>query len=864
MNKITFNTQLIKLCIVLLLFVTNSNIYAQITDGGSPVKSFTISEMNKTRIPVIQVPAIDLEKVQAEDEIADAENMRAPRFGVLVPMQIGLADGIWSELPNGDRIWRVQIKADKAKAVNLYYDDFFMPNGAKMHVYSPDKVQVLGGFGAHNNKTHNMFVTSLIYGDELIVEYFEPFMVRNQGRISISDVNHAYRMIDNPYDYESRGFGDSDAACQVNVNCSPEGDGKEGPRDASARILVRVGGGAGWCSGTVMNNVRQDCAPYFLTALHCADDGGDVAAQTDFNQWVFYFNYQAFGCSNPAFESSIPLNTITGADIRAHNGDPTISTGSDLLLVEFQNAIPDDYNVFYAGWDRGTAATTGGFGIHHPAGDIKKISLFTQTTATGGWNQAGVTHHVLSWIPTANGNGDTEGGSSGSGLFNNAGQLIGNLSGGVNIDCQVNFEDNRNLYGKMSYHWESNGTIPLYRLKDWLDPDDTGATTLIGSYNPCAIPTDPNDAGVSAITNPQDQSLFCSDPFSPEVVLTNYGIDPLTSVTINYQIDTGTVNTYSWTGSLLSLETETVTLPEISAPGVNEFVFQAYTSMPNGMADPDSTNDATSITTQYSVAVAMPYMEDFDGFFAPTDITIDDLDNDGFTWEFSSSANAFPETNGAGNLLIMDNYTNNTIGTQDYVYFPRLDFSSAQGAFLEFDLSYAQYLQGVDEFSDGLGIIVSSDCGGYVTEYFKTGVDLATAPSTNGLFTPSTDAEWRTELIDLSAYDGASNVSIVFVNVGNYSQGLYIDNVNINAATLSIKEEQLIEELVVYPNPASDVLNIKSSVQLKKVELYSILGEKILVTDETSQINVKSLSSGIYLLKVYSENGKSIRRVIIE
>ncbi|MBT8260359.1 MAG: hypothetical protein KJN82_03530, partial [Bacteroidia bacterium] len=392
---------------LLLLFIGNSS-WAQINDGGSPVKSFSETELNKTRIPVFNVPAINLEEIQAEDEIEDAKGMKAPRFGVLVPVEIGLTDGVWNELPNGDRIWRLQIKAKDAKALNLYYDDFFMPEGATFHVYSTNRVQILGGFGAHNNKEHNMFVTSLIYGEELILEYFEPFTVRNQGRISISEVNHAYRMINNPYNAEPRGFGDSTQACQVNVNCSPEGDGKTEQRDASARILVRVGASAGWCSGTVMNNVRQDCTPYFLTALHCADDGGSVADQTDFNQWIFYFNYQSFGCSNPAFESEVPLNTVIGADIRAHNGDPTISTGSDFLLVEFQNSIPESYNVFYAGWDRGAAATTGGYGIHHPAGDIKKISIFSQTTGTQGWNQAGVTHHTLSWDSTPNGSGDTE------------------------------------------------------------------------------------------------------------------------------------------------------------------------------------------------------------------------------------------------------------------------------------------------------------------------------------------------------------------------------------------------------------------------------------------------------------------------
>ena len=150
---------------------------------------------------------------------------------------------------------------------------------------------------------------------------------------------------------------------------------------------------------------------------------------------------------------------------------------------------------------------------------VKKISLFTQTTGTSGWNQGGVTHHTLSWIATANGSGDTEGGSSGSALFNNAGQVIGKLSGGVNIDCQVNFEDNFNLYGKMSYHWESN-TNPgsLSTLKAWLDPDNTGELTLDGVYFPCIVATDPNDAGISAITNPADQSLLCDYSFVPEVV----------------------------------------------------------------------------------------------------------------------------------------------------------------------------------------------------------------------------------------------------------------------------------------------------------------------------------------------------------
>lgn len=864
MRRITSYVQITKLSFIIALFAFSSITWAQINDGGSPVKSFTMSDFNKTRIPVIEIPSIDLEKIQAEDEIEDAEGMKAPRFAVLVPMKIGFSDGVWTNLPNGDRIWRAHIKTDKAKATSLYFDDFFMPKGATLHVYSPDKVQVLGGFGAHNNKEHNMFVTSLIYGNEQIIEYYEPFMSRNQGRISISEVSHAYRMIENPYELQLRGFGDSNSLCQVNVNCS-EGTGKEEQRDAVARISVRTGFSLGWCSGTLLNNVRQDCTPYFLAALHCADDGnGDIAPQSDFNQWVFYFNYQSTGCANPLLEGEVVTNnTITGADIKAHSSDPTISTGSDLLLVEFQNSIPETYNVFYAGWDRGTDATTGGYGIHHPSGDIKKISTFTETTGTQGWNQAGVTHHTLRWVATANGHGITEGGSSGSALFNNDGQVIGNLSGGSTLCSDLDNPARQDVYGKMSYHWDSNGTIALYRLKDWLDPDNTGAVTLDGVYFPCLVATDPYDAGVSAITNPIDQSLLCENPFAPEVVLTNFGTETLTSVTINYQIDAGTVNTYDWTGSILSLGTEIVTLPSISAPaGGFPFVLQAYTSMPNGILDADSSNDTSSVSSQYNATTAIPYSANFAGLF-PFEISVVDPDNDSFTWDLDASVNGFGTGDGVGSM-VMDNWTNNTIGTQDYAFLPSYDFSSVTGAFLEFDLAYAQYFQDPDEFSDGLGILVSSDCGEtFNQEYFETGAALATAPSLNGFFTPASD-QWVTKTIDLSAYDGISNVQIVIVNVGNYSQALYIDNINVNAASLSVEDEQLIEDLIVYPNPTRDILNIKSSVQLEKIELYNILGERLLTTEETSQINVKNFASGVYLLNVYSSNSKSVKRVIIE
>ncbi|NQY06008.1 MAG: hypothetical protein HRT68_07425, partial [Flavobacteriaceae bacterium] len=68
----------------------------------------------------------------------------------------------------------------------------------------------------------------------------------------------------------------------------------------------------------------------------------------------------------------------------------------------------------------------------------------------------------------------------------------------------------------------------------------------------------------------------------------------------------------------------------------------------------------------------------------------------------------------------------------------------------------------------------------------KTGADLATAPNTTAQFIPEND-QWRTESIDLSPYIGNGNVQIKFRNINDYGQTLYLDNINIGGAALSVQ-----------------------------------------------------------------------------
>lgn len=68
----------------------------------------------------------------------------------------------------------------------------------------------------------------------------------------------------------------------------------------------------------------------------------------------------------------------------------------------------------------------------------------------------------------------------------------------------------------------------------------------------------------------------------------------------------------------------------------------------------------------------------------------------------------------------------------------------------------------------------------------------------------------------------------------------------------------------LYPNPASDILNIEFNEAIKSVEIYSLQGQKVLETNQT-EINISNLASGMYIVKVQDLSGSfATKKLIIE
>ncbi|OQY30011.1 MAG: hypothetical protein B6244_01760 [Candidatus Cloacimonetes bacterium 4572_55] len=432
---------------MIFLFIFASSAGAQVSAGGAP-PSFDLSL--RQDVETVTLPAVDVDSLRDLEQIEHAQGLPY-RFGAPFDTYIDLIEsGTRDALLDGGVLWRYKIVATGAYTINLIYDVYWLPENAQFFIYTPDRGDILGAFTSYNNKDHGYFGTGFTRGDTAILEYYEPPGASQSGQIVISRVVNGYK---NPTHVEKdlRSFGDS-GSCNINVVC-PEGD--DWQEQIRSVALMTTSSGFRFCTGGLLNNVREDLTPYFLTASHCG------AGPTN----VFVFNYESSTCPYPGTNGST-AQSIQGATVL------TSGQASDFTLVELQETPPESYNVYYAGWDARDQSMSSSVGVHHPSGDVKKITFSDMTGISWpgmiNWTDGSSSPAHSHWRVVYT-NGVTEPGSSGSPLFNQDGLVVGQLHGGSS-SCEEPDEDN--YYGKLPYSFPS--------IRQYLDPDNTGTLTLEG------------------------------------------------------------------------------------------------------------------------------------------------------------------------------------------------------------------------------------------------------------------------------------------------------------------------------------------------------------------------------------------------
>lgn len=473
----------------LIIFASFGRLEAQISVAGTP---YSFSYNMESQFPTVTMPSFDVNALLEQDRLESAYKDIPPRFGNLFEVSLGFNNsGLWRTLDNGNKVWQLGIKSPGAYSINLIFDKFFMPPGASFYVYSADRKMILGAFTEQNNMPERVFSTAPVKGDYIILEYNEPAGTKIPADLQLSSVTHAYKDIFGMFNTEN--FGNS-GSCNRNVVC-PEGDPW---RNQIRSVAMIISGGSRICTGSLVNNTRNDGTPFFMSANHCG---------TAVTSWVFMFQYQSATCTP---NQDGPLNfTISGATLLANN------SASDFTLMRLSSKPPASYNVYYAGWDRRDIAATSGSGIHHPSGDIKKISFSSAFTSDTWSGTPANSHWKVYWTAISGGQVPiTEPGSSGSPIYNQDKRYVGQLHGGPSA-CGVPPASLNDLYGKFSMSWDY-GTTPSTQAKYWLDSINTGAQFIDG-YDPLAGPLNAFN-----LTNPASGLTITTLPGSTTVNTFNW------------------------------------------------------------------------------------------------------------------------------------------------------------------------------------------------------------------------------------------------------------------------------------------------------------------------------------------------------
>jgi len=465
---------------------------AQISEGGTPLSfdaNYSSTFALQTYIPQTEYTAPDINKLHAEDRSTKHTAYDNVRIGTLIPADLSFpSSGTFTTLSDGRQVWRAQVAVAGAPALGFYYDKFALPDGVRYFLSNSNKKQILGAYTSANNSSDGLWVNEKVQGELVNLELdIDANVDVSQIKMHINNVGYFYNSVSYLTYYQTDGAPqfayDSSSPCEINAIC-PIGSAYPNQRLASMHIEYVKNPNIYAGSGTVMNNTLQDCTPYVLTASHV--EGTNSTANTTFSIWMFYFNYETPTCQ---YSGAQPTSqSMSGATFCARSSLPSGTNPplvGDFLLVKLKTKIPATYGAYLSGWDNsGTTPSGTSIGFHHPSGDVKKVSTTTQVFPNGNFNGGGTNTHWAAEFTQ----GGFEEGSSGSGLFISNGRLIGDLTGGgVNSPTCTTLNgygeqmNDLGLYSKLSLNWLYAYQTPssaATRLKDWLDPNNSGAITL--------------------------------------------------------------------------------------------------------------------------------------------------------------------------------------------------------------------------------------------------------------------------------------------------------------------------------------------------------------------------------------------------
>ena len=469
------------LIIIFFYFLLFRSGNGQINYPGSP------AGIDYRNVPFIKLPGVNRDKlISIEEQERLITGEKSLRFGKILPVSFGIDNaGIFQSF-EGCQVWRIGLWSPDARGLGLIFDRFDLDVGEKVFIYSPGKKQVLGAFTCDNMNINKTLAVRPLENDSIIIEF--QFNTNRKDALHIGSVVYDYLGIYSVIGSKDEWYNAS-GPCNVDINCT-EGQDWQTEKNAVCRELIYKSdhGYSELCTGVLLSNTSETDVPYLLTTNHCIENNSHA------ENTLFVFQYESPYCDGP---DGFVIKSISGSDMKA------TSENLDFALVELNKIPPITYNPIYAGWSISELQPENSVTIHHPNGDVKKISVDNDPAVVANYStfDDNAFWNILQWDV-----GTTEAGSSGAPLFDQDHRVIGVLSGG-DAHCGNSVND---YFLRFTNAWDDYSSSEE-QLKFWLDPENTGATFVdqrnpylaveINNYSDFVIYPNPGNGLVSFIPN---------------------------------------------------------------------------------------------------------------------------------------------------------------------------------------------------------------------------------------------------------------------------------------------------------------------------------------------------------------------------
>jgi hypothetical protein len=340
----------------------------------------------------------------------------AVQFAVPVPHAASTAaSGQWS-VADGAATWHYAVQVPGAVSLSFHAQGA-LPAGATLLVTGGE---VSTSYDASALR-HGELWSRIHAGDTLELSLTVAAADRAAVDLRLVSLQAGYRSIgagveDHPlYRHLLASAPSDDAACVTNYQCAVSA-GNAAPASATVALVVE---NLYQCTGTLVNDVPGDNAPYILTARHCETGqlgGGNPQAAAGVT--VYWDATSACGT---------PLGSIYDGSLPTQTGARTVVEQQDAWLMVLDDQ-PGAADAQFAGFDASGAAVTGGYSIHHAEGRDKQIVGWYGTAYA--FAQAGElgTAYTSDLLETVNQSGNIGAGASGSALFDRNDHLVGTLA----------------------------------------------------------------------------------------------------------------------------------------------------------------------------------------------------------------------------------------------------------------------------------------------------------------------------------------------------------------------------------------------------------------------------------------------------